>query len=140
MKRKFLVLALVITLATLLVVSEQIYAVFSGIVKINGQNAPTNSKVIACIGNEKKGEAQTYQGLDGNTWYAIQVFNGTTNDKVTFRVNGFLANEIGTYVIGIMQPLNLTVNQASYTLQLQEGWNLISVPLELRYDGCVDVL
>lgn len=139
-RNTIILLGIFVLTSVLFVASQAIYSVFSGTVKINNQNATVNSQVIACLNSAKSGEAQIYAGTDGNVWYTIQVFNGTTGDNVTFRVNGLLANEIGTYVTGIMQPLNLTVNQSAYIIQLQEGWNLISLPLELKYDGCVDVL
>jgi len=129
---------LMILLSVMFVMSQAIHSIFSGTVKINGKNATINSTVIACLGDIQSGETQIYAGYDGNVWYTIQVFNGTTGENVTFRIDGLLANEFGTYVVGVdVQPLNLTVNQSSYTLNLVEGWNLISIPLELKYDGCV---
>jgi len=139
-RNKILVLATFIVLAGLVVLGQQIYSVFSGTAKINGQNAGVGSNVIACIGDVKSGEVKTYLGTDGNTWYAIPVYNGTTGNDVTFRVDGLVANEVGAYVVGVLQPLNLTVSQAVYTIHLEPGWNLISIPLETKYDGCVNVL
>jgi hypothetical protein len=118
------------------------FSSFQGTVKINGANAATGLPVRACIGDIDKDSVDTY-AASGKTWYAIDVWNGTNGDNVTFRVNGLLANEVGTYddAVGGDIPLNLTVSAVySYNITLHKGWNLVSIPLELQYDGCVKIV
>ena len=120
------------------------YASFTGTVKINGVNASTNLVVRACVGDSDRsgGSILTYPS-QGETWYYVDI-NGTDGENVTFRVDGLLTNEVGVYNDNPPGEddikLNLTINQTTRTIVLQTGWNLISSPLEPKYDDCVEVL
>ncbi len=115
---------------------------FQGTTEINGANTQTNVIVRACIGTEERGNNLTFAS-SGKTWYVMDAV-GTGIDRgknVTFRVDGLLANEIGVFNdLPEYVWQNLTVNQSAYTLELVQGWNLISIPVELKYDGCVYIV
>jgi len=134
------ILILTVMLSVTLVALPNKFSSFQGNIKVNGANAQVGREVAACIGEIEGGRSVIY-AASGKTWYVMDVTNGSNGDEVTFRVDGLLANEIGIYndlVEYINQ--NLTVNQSSYTLNLVEGWNLISIPLELKYDKCISIL
>ena len=134
------ILILTVMLSVTLVALPNKFSSFQGNIKVNGANAQVGREVAACIGEIEGGRSVIY-AASGKTWYVMDVTNGSNGDEITFRVDGLLANEIGIYndlVEYINQ--NLTVNQSSYTLNLVEGWNLISIPLELKYDKCISIL
>lgn len=116
------------------------FTTFRGIVTLNGANAPTDLLVVACVDETRGGANITYDAV-GSTWYIMDVTNGTNGDSVVFRVDGLLANEVGTYNDAPESVVHdLTVNQSEHTLELAEGWNLISFPVELKYDGCIHIV
>ncbi len=130
-------LVLTVVLSVAIFALPNRFTSFQGNIKVNGANAPTDVIVMACIGNIQGGQNITY-AASGKTWYTMDVTNGTNGNSVTFRVDGLLANEVGTYNdLPDYVEQNLTVNQSAYTIALVQGWNLVSMPVELKYDGCV---
>ncbi len=110
---------------------------FVGTVKINGEYADTGLTVEAYINGTKSGECLTYAASE-KTWYVLEMEHGKIGDIVSFKVDSNWTNENGTYGNpGEQTFLNLTVttnaseNIINKTITLPQGWNLISIPIDL---------
>jgi len=119
----------------MLVSAFPMFQIYRGSVKINGIETPIGTVIEAYIQNDNDPDVPdgdciiTKAGYyDDLTITADESYAGNT---IILKINNFTADQTAKFLIGgNPAELNLTfeIPMEEYTIPLNEGWNLISLP------------
>ena len=119
---------------------------FTGRVLLNGRPAPGGLPVNALVSGVVCGSGSTVASSDGATRYTFQVLAttvragcGAAGAAVDFVVAG-IPTTITAAWQGALQQQDLSITLPPQRLLLQQGWNLISLPVNPVSTSIIDIL
>ncbi|MSQ61896.1 MAG: hypothetical protein EXR43_04885 [Dehalococcoidia bacterium] len=119
---------------------------FTGRVLLNGRPAPGGLPVTALVGGVVCGGGSTVASAGGATSYTFQVPAttaragcGTVGAPVEFVLAGSPTPITATWQ-GALQQQDLRITLPAQHLLLQQGWNLISLPVDPVSTSIIDIL
>jgi len=137
MKTIFIVIFIVIAL-TAVAWAFPMFQVYRGTLTVNGNPAPVGTLIEAYIQDDNDPDVSDGDCTITRTGYyddlTITADESYAGNTINFKINNFTADQTTEFLVGDNPAeLNLTVEipTEEYTIPLNEGWNLISIPFSL---------